>query len=576
MPRLTENCPICNKILKSTESTRFGNDCITSYSCGHFSTKQITNTDIENLVFTSVNGDKCARPYQEIGIKFIIDSGFSCILGDQMRLGKTPQVLMAIRNSKKKTLILVRSANLWQWIREYKVWTDSLELGIFPIVGTKNFIPQGFSAYILSMDTFSRPGMVEKLLSFGFECVIVDEAHSFKNTESKRSRALVSFLHEISKVEYIKTVDFSCWNCNHHWSEEVTLHVKLEQGLQSIDSVKYSKCPSCNTSIGTTIQTEKIPAKRKCGVVLLTGTPIKNRAEEYFIPLNLVDPASFPSLENFRYRWLIQDSKGKWSRIHPNKLEAFREKISPYYLRREKEDVYTDLPEINRIFTVITIDDENLKKAYNSVLDRLEEKQGAIGNLTFANSIGEMAQLRRICGMSKIQWAANYIDISLEDSESSRYAIGIHHKDVRDSLAYSIGNWRCLKLSGEDSAEQKDWIMTKFENSPERILILNMIAGGIGMDFHYCNNVLVLERMWSSADEEQFEFRFYNPDRSIMGNRSTQIEYIIAKGTIDQFLYDLIEEKRNIFEETVGNNWSLADDPTTFRELMQQTLASRL
>ncbi len=117
--------------------------------------------------------------------------------------------------------------------------------------------------------------------------------------------------------------------------------------------------------------------------------------------------------------------------------------------------------------------------------------------------------------------------------------------------------------------------MTSFETSPERTLVINMLAGGVGMDFHYIDDVLILERQWSSADEEQFEFRFYNPDKSIK-DRPTNIEYIIAKGTIDEWFYDLVESKRRIFGETLASQWSLQADSGSFRELMEKTLSHRL
>ena len=82
---------------------------------------------------------------------------------------------------------------------------------------------------------------------------------------------------------------------------------------------------------------------------------------------------------------------------------------------------------------------------------------------------------------------------------------------------------------------------------------------------------------WSvnAADEEQFEFRFYNPDKSIK-TASTNVEYVIAKGTIDEWFYDMVEEKRKIFGETIGTNWSVTNDNGSFKELMERTVASRL
>ena len=95
------------------------------------------------------------------------------------------------------------------------------------------------------------------------------------------------------------------------------------------------------------------------------------------------------------------------------------------------------------------------------------------------------------------------------------------------------------------------------------------------MDFHYLDNILILERQWSSADEEQFEFRFYNPDKSIKTS-STNVEYILIKDSIEQFFYDMVERKRAIFGETLSKHWDVTKDTSSFKDLLQQTLATRM
>lgn len=575
MARLTLNCPICNKILEESSSIDLGDSILQSYTCGHsFAKEAAPQVEATALDFKSVFGNKEAREYQKTGIEFIINSGFNCVIGDQMRLGKTPQSLLALKNQyteRTPVLILVRATNLWQWIREYKVWTDALPLGIYPIVGTKNFIPPGFSAYIISMDTFSRSDMSDRLLKFGFKLCIVDEAHSFKNTDSNRSQALLAFLREINRAEITHEIPFTCMICKHQWTETVTVEIKTSDATQRVS--KHTICPACFANASHSAAAH-VKVTRKCGVVMLTGTAIKNRADEYFVPLNILAPDKFPSLEHFRRRWLEQDAKGKWSRVNRYRFDEFKETIAPYVLRREKEDVYTDLPTLNRMFTIITIDDARLKEAYNKVLDRLERDLDA-GRAGFFENIGELMLLRQICGMAKVKWTSDYVESMLMDSDKAKVAIGIHHHSVRDNLAYNLAQFGVMKLSGEDSAEAKDRIMTRFESSPERCLVINMLAGGVGMDFHYVNNVLILERQWSSADEEQFEFRFYNPDKSIK-TAATNIEYVIAKGTIDEWFYDMVEEKRQIFGETIGTNWSLSGDPTSFKQLVEKTVANRL
>lgn len=570
MRRIIE-CSICSKPLILLESVEIpGEGKLYSYKCGHSFFEDQENST--GAIYTSVDGKKKARPYQVEGVDFILRSGFNCIIGDQMRLGKTPQSLLALASDSNRypTLILVRGANFYQWIAEYKSWTNPLPNGIFPIIGSKGFIPPGFSAYILSMDTLSKFGMVEKLLKFGFRLVIADEAHSFKNPSSKRAIALISFLHEVSITEIVKEVPFTCFNCDNTWKVSIT----IRQTLEAKSVFKSSFCPKCNSECSAKAHREEIK-ERKCGVILLTGTAIKNRADEFFVPLNIVTPSVFPSVERFRKDWCIQNAQGKWTRIHPNRYNNFKALIAPFFLRREKEDVYTDLPALNRMYTIITIEDENLKKAYNDTLDRMERDQAIRTNYTFFDSIGDLVILRRICGIAKAKWVADYIEEKLGDSEREKIAIGIHHHDVRRSIQNEIQGFGCLTLTGADNPERKYEIMKKFEHSTEQVLILNSLAGGVGMDFHYVDNVLVVERQWSPADDEQFEFRFYNPDKSIK-DRPTNIEYVLAKGTLDEWWHEMLRAKYTVYGETIGTNWSPSDDPDSFKDLMMATLSGRL
>lgn len=647
MPKLTLNCPICDKPLIRTGEITILSERLYTYKCGHAFAQSFDAP--KALDFTGANPHKHARPYQAEGVDFIVNGhernpgGWNCIIGDKMRLGKTPQALLALKNSPERQpcLILVRSANLWQWIAEFREFTSTLPLGIWPITSSKTMIPPGFSAYIMSMDLLANEGtckacnasmrlhtesvqypdgyckktdcskptpsgdsMVERLLAFGFKSLILDEAHSVKNQSSARSQALIRFLHQISKSEEKKTLKFNCAICNHSWEETILIQTDIHKNHVS----HRTNCPECHTDVAQFFVSERIETSRKCGVVMLTGTAIKNRADEYFIPLNIVAPDKFPSVESFRRKWLEMDKNGRY-RVKSHLVEFFRAEIEPYVLRREWEDVYAQLPPLNRPTTIITIEDENLKKLYNATLDTLEEQMESKARFNFFDSIGELTRLRQICGLAKCGWITNYIDTCLDEDPSSRWVIGLHHKAVRDQLAYGLSKYGVLSLSGEDSPEQKFHIMKAFQSSPQRVCLMNMLAGGVGLDMYYVENALIAERQWSSADEEQFEARFFNPDMEMVHQRLntlrdsmladkdlryhepyneipriyskdqpkvTNIEYIIAKGTIDEFFDNMVTQKREIFGETISNDWDLTKNADSFRDLMEKTVAGRL
>lgn len=597
--RLTKNCPICGKTLELESESRLGDEIIKAYKCGHgFSDQILAAMDPNKLIFESIDGKKKARNYQEAGVEFLLGCGDfesygekrgqCAILADQMRIGKTPQSLIATKNlieqAREKgesfpVLVLCRAANIYQWIREVWTWIDNKPDAVWLIQGTKSWVPPGFQVYVCSMDTFSRKGMSDSLLEFGFKLVIADEAHSFKNTDSQRSQSLTAFLKNIERSTLEQDWDFQCPFCKERWTEKVTINVNTLEADKK--TTKTSHCPKCFSVCSQSAATH-VKVTRNCSIFLLTGTPIKNRADEYFVPLNLVAPERFPSLQNFRRRWLVQDAKGKFSRVAPYAYDAFMKEIAPYVLRREKEDVYKDIPKLNRIFTPIEISDQRLKDAYNKVLDRIETKLTNEGNFNYFTSIGELQILRQICGMAKVNFTADYVETFLMDSDKQKLAIGVHHHSVRDAMRLQLANFGVYYLDGTHSPSEKDRIAHRyFEKAPEQILVLGMMAAKEGIELVYVDTAIVMEREWSSADEEQFEYRFYNPDLGYLKSRGlenkvTNIEYIIAKGTIDEFFYDLVEEKRSIFGETLSKNWDVTSDSTSFKELMERTVAGRL
>ena len=587
--KLTYKCPICDKQLKLVEEIQLGTERLYFYACGH--TFARPQTTVGQLDFRAIDGsDKHARPYQETGVEFVIESDFNCILADQMRLGKTPQSLLAYKNrmvERTPCLEIVGGANLWQWIREHKTWADPSMNGIYPILGSTAFIPPGFKTYIVSRDTFAKPKMLEALKKIAFKLVIVDEAHSFKNSSSNRSRALIDFLASQNTGEVSKNLHFKCVQDGTEWDEIGTQ--KFDKRIGHVSISKSSKCPKCGhwayQSQGSPQSDETSPEDKPCGCILITGTPILNRAQEYFVPLNIVAPEKFSSLDRFKREWLEQDTqvvngvrknKTTWSRISPRKLDAFKEIIKPYVLRREKEDVYKDTPPLNKMYTLIEPDKDLLSKQYNAILDRLDLKIADKVNFTYWDAADELMELRRICGLMKVMWVSDYLESCTIDNPTTKWAVGIHHESVRDVLYLKLGGEsNCIKFSGADNSERKDWIMRHWESNPQQYLIINMLAGAEGCDFHYCDNVVVLERGWNSEKESQFEYRFYNPDTSIK-NRPTNIEYILARGTLDEWWHDMVEEKRAAVGEIVYTHWDLQQDTNMFHDLVERTVAGRL
>lgn len=513
--KLTLICPFCKKPAEIQSELTLGDKITYVYRCGHIEIKDKldpppTIPSVNGDSFKSIDGLKECYDFQRDGIKFAEQTQLKCQIADAMGLGKTIQAGVTLKRNysvMSPCLIIVKGATIFQWAREFQTWVNNKPLAVMPVINRANLIP-GFENYIISMDLISRKGILEAISLLGIKSVIIDESHSFKDPEAARTKALIKL----------------------------------------------------------------IKSNRAMKVIALSGTPIKNRADEYFTILNILAPEYFHSKIQFQRNWLTQDEKGRYSRIAPWRLDAFRNLISKWVIRREKHEVLTNLPPLRKNYEFIEIEDPEIKKSYNAQLDLFSNFLNNTAKITSTDILGWLAKLRALTGQAKCQaaldWATEFLD-----STDENLAIGIQHKSVRDTLYYVMqgGGYEPLKFSGEDNQYRKDEVIRRFENGDNRLLIINEIAGGYGLNLQCCANALVLERQWNAADEEQFEGRFHRDGQK----HAVNVTYMLAAGTIDEFFHETVERKRKIFGETV-QGWSFTDDIETLRELSERVIQGKL
>ena len=88
--------------------------------------------------------------------------------------------------------------------------------------------------------------------------------------------------------------------------------------------------------------------------VLMSGTPLQNDLTELWTLLNFIEPFKFPDIDNFLHHFGNMKSK--------EQVENLQNKISPFMLRRVKEDVAKDIPAKEE--TVIDVELTSIQKQY--------------------------------------------------------------------------------------------------------------------------------------------------------------------------------------------------------------------
>lgn len=458
--------------------------------------------------FKSVCGEFEAWDFQQDGIQFAADSGFRCLIADEPGLGKTIQSSLIIHNTPKlrPVVVAVKSSIAYNWMRELEKWFSSEWTSSTIIRNGKQKLCPGFDVYIISMDLLGKNGMAEKISEvLKPKMLIVDEAHALKDPGSNRTKAVVK-LCTLANIEHR---------------------------------------------------------------IFLSGTPILNRADEYFTILNLIDPLNFPSETRFKIRWLDMDGK----RIRPYLTEQFHDLISKYVIRRPKSLV--NLPEQITSKVFYEIENEDIRAAYNHELDLISNFLRCGGTQASSNTlIGYIMKLRACTGRAKIPRILEMVEQFMDENDpSEKLAIGIEHDDVRDTLFLMSKEkgFNPLKISGEDSSFEKDQAALLFNDPSRRLLIINMKAGGEGMNLQMCSNTYLAERPWSYAKELQYISRFHRP-----GQKNTvYADIVIARGTMDEWIDEKITEKEKIFKQVVeGQSWDF--NQGELRDLLEKAVSHRL
>ena len=319
--------------------------------------------------------------------------------------------------------------------------------------------------------------------------------------------------------------------------------------------------------------------------IALSGTPWKNRGQEYFPVLNMLTPERFPSYKHFQSNWVdwyVDPKTFKTKQGGIRNIPRFREYTKDIIIRRLRDDVLPDLPKINRQVRFVDME-ELYEKAYEKSEIEIAAiiKDAILDGKGLQSIASQIMKLKHITGLAKVQTCIDDITEWLEQTEDwEKLTIFHHHIDVGDNLQNGDGtiyegldSWlikngynKSLRLFGGRSPEERNRVIESFKlDVKNRVLIASTLASGEGLNIQFCQNAMMLERQWNPANEEQAELRFSRPitkgdlpeylqhlahDENKV---SIKVPYFIAAGTIDEMLTDLIEKKRYFFKKTMND-----------------------
>jgi SWI/SNF-related matrix-associated actin-dependent regulator 1 of chromatin subfamily A len=154
--------------------------------------------------------------------------------------------------------------------------------------------------------------------------------------------------------------------------------------------------------------------------------------------------------------------------------------------------------------------------------------------------------LKKISARGKVEEVLEHIQEVVDAGE--KIVVFAWHKDLVSELKRNIPG--AVTIVGDNTMEERQRAVDSFQsNTKVQVILCNIKSGGVGITLTASSRVAFVELPWHPADCEQCEDRCHR----ISQKNSVQCTYFLGQGTIDEYIYNIIERKREIVNQVTGS-----------------------
>ena len=296
--------------------------------------------------------------------------------------------------------------------------------------------------------------------------------------------------------------------------------------------------------------------------IILTGTPVQNHLGELWNLFQFANPGLLGSHEQFRQKYIVpieqQDNK--------ERSRQLKRIVSPFMLRRTKQEVIEELPDKTEINIPIELSDDELA-VYEVIRRRakqlLEDERSSSG--VSVNTLAEITRLRQAaCSAELVEknWKGECSKLTalndlLQEIVDGGNAVLVFSQFtsflamVRQQLDKQKQPY--LYLDGSVPVRQRDQLVQQFQHGQCPVFLISLKAGGLGLNLTGANYVIHLDPWWNPAIEQQATDRAYR----IGQRQNVTVYHLISQYTIEEKILRLHQTKRNLADAMLeGTNES--------------------
>ena len=288
-------------------------------------------------------------------------------------------------------------------------------------------------------------------------------------------------------------------------------------------------------------------------VIELTGTPLVNRPKDLIPQLAILNRMDdFGGYKPFVNRYCSGQREA-------SNLKELNFNLWKYCMfRREKSLVLTDLPDkIRQVNTCEITNRKEYMDAERDLIMYLQKYKDADDEKIEKALRGEVMVriniLRQISARGKVRDVIEFVKDFRENGKKIILFCSLH--EVVDQLKRYFPT--AVSVTGRDSQDEKQRAVDSFQNNPKAdIIICSIKAAGVGLTLTASSNVAFVEFPWTYADCCQCEDRAHR----IGQKDSVTCYYFLGRRTIDEKVYRIIQEKKNIANAVTGSTEDIEEN----------------
>ena len=284
----------------------------------------------------------------------------------------------------------------------------------------------------------------------------------------------------------------------------------------------------------------------------MDGTPMTKSAQDLYVPCNVMMPEHYTSEDEFCERYCLRRTTPwgyqGWEYFSGQNLEELGSHMREnFFVRKKKEEVLLDLPPTT--YQKISLDcgafDKKLtEEQERTILEAI--KEGKDPNLCAKPQDKKHISERRLeAGIKTLAAATDIIGTYVEGKIP--LMVVAYHTAVINAVMDMYKKFNPVKIDGSVVGAAKDRARDAFNNGQSDLIVLQ-IRSAVGINLHYrCSNAIYAELSYDPTQILQSLDRL----RRIGQHSSVNAMFLVAAGSVDEQIFDILKQKLQIIEQTI-------------------------